>query len=124
MYLSSQSTSTSFSNSNKSKVHQQCLGIVSCITMEFKCKRCNPDHDYKTARKLRIHENTPSHKRKLIVQRIAMEFRCNRCNPDHDYKTELKLRIHEKTPSHKRKFDPEFAAADEIEKVAAKKSTK
>ena len=33
--------------------------------MEFKCERCNPTHDYKTAKKLSRHENTPSHKRKF-----------------------------------------------------------
>ena len=33
--------------------------------MEYKCERCNPTHDYKTAKKLSRHENTPSHKRKF-----------------------------------------------------------
>ena len=50
-----------------------------------------------------------------------MEFKCERCNPTHDYKTAKKLSRHENTPSHKRKFDPNFAAAEEVEKAAAKK---
>ena len=50
-----------------------------------------------------------------------MEFKCKHCNPNHDFLTAKKLSRHENTPSHKRKFDPEFAAAEEVQKVAAKK---
>ena len=41
--------------------------------MEFKCKHCNPNHDFLTAKKLSRHENTPSHKRKFDPEFAAAE---------------------------------------------------
>ncbi len=50
-----------------------------------------------------------------------MVFKCNCCDADHDFKTASKLSRHENTLSHKRKIHPEIAAAEEVEKAAAKK---
>ena len=41
--------------------------------MEFKCERCNPEHDYKTEYKLKRHKETPSHKRKFDEEFAAAE---------------------------------------------------
>ena len=51
-----------------------------------------------------------------------MVFKCNCCDADHDFKTASKLSRHENTLSHKRKIHPEFAAAEEVEKAAAKRA--
>ena len=41
--------------------------------MEFKCERCDPDHDYKTEYKLKRHYDTPSHKRRSDPEFAAAE---------------------------------------------------
>ncbi len=41
--------------------------------MEFRCERCNPDHDFKTEYKLKRHKDTLSHKRKVDPEFAAAE---------------------------------------------------
>ena len=41
--------------------------------MEFKCGRCNPDHDYKTNAHMKQHMNSASHKRKFDTEFAAAE---------------------------------------------------
>ena len=96
--------------------------------MEFKCERCNPTHDYKTAKKLSRHENTPSHKRKFDPNFAATdEFEKAAAKKIRNEKeTERKAGAKETerkaggTASQKRKIDAEFAAAEEVKKAAAK----
>jgi hypothetical protein len=91
-----------------------------------------------TLKNLNKHEKTASHKRKVDPEFAAAEeaekpanteldssaggdeFFCSVCGNDHDFKTLQNLNKHEKTQSHKRKLDPEFAAAEEVEKVTKK----
>ena len=54
---------------------------------------------------------------------MEAEFKCERCKPGHDFKSKQNLKQHHQSASHKRKFDPEFAAAEELEK-ATKKATR
>ena len=47
--------------------------IQTKINMEFKCERCNPDHDYKTNAQMKQHMNSASHKRKFDPEFAAAE---------------------------------------------------
>ena len=106
--------------------------------MEYKCERCNPVHDFKTAKKLSRHENTPSHKRKIdaefaaaeeVEKAAAKKIRNEKQIAIKAGAKETERKAGEKetarkagaTASQKRKIDPEFAAAEEVEKAAAKK---